>query len=129
NFDLGEWFATAALDVLAESGIPRTDVRAVGSHGQTLWHIPRRSTWQIGESAVIAERTGIDVISDFRVRDVATGGHGAPLVPIADTLLYASDTRWRLLQNIGGIANVTVVPPRESREGHPIVTSAAVRAF
>jgi anhydro-N-acetylmuramic acid kinase len=111
NFELGEWIASAVLGTLSEAGVARGDVRAIGSHGQTLWHVPGHSTWQTGESAVIAERTGIDVVSDFRVRDVAAGGHGAPLVPIADALLYASAREWRLLQNIGGMANVTVVPP------------------
>lgn len=129
GFDLGEWFAEAALAVLAESGIPRTDVRAIGSHGQTLWHTPRQSTWQIGESAVIAERTGIDVVSDFRVRDVAAGGHGAPLVPLADALLYAGETEWRLLQNIGGMANVAVVPPHGQGERGDSPATASVRAF
>ncbi len=109
-FDLGEWLADAAVAVLAESGVPRDEVRAVGVHGQTLWHEPPHSTWQLGESAVIAERLGIDVVSDFRVRDVAAGGQGAPLVPIADALLFAGPS-WRALQNIGGIGNVTVVPP------------------
>ena len=119
-FDLGTWLADAALQVMVESGVPREEIRAIGSHGQTLWHEAPHSTWQIGESAVIAERLGIDVVSDLRVRDVAAGGQGAPLVPIADALLFASD-RWRALQNIGGIGNVTVVPPGG--------TLSAVRAF
>jgi anhydro-N-acetylmuramic acid kinase len=119
-FDLGGWLADAAIGALADAGIPRGDVRAIGSHGQTLWHDPPHSTWQLGESAVIAERTGIAVISDFRVRDVAAGGQGAPLVPIADAILFSGDD-WRALQNIGGIGNVTVVPPG----GHV----AGVRAF
>jgi anhydro-N-acetylmuramic acid kinase len=120
GFDLGEWFAEAAVAVLADAGIPRVEVVAIGSHGQTLWHEAPHSTWQIGESAVIAERTGISVVSDFRVRDVAAGGQGAPLVPIADALLFSGDD-WRALQNIGGIGNVTVVPPNGQIEG--------VRAF
>ena len=111
NFDLGGWLAETAIAVFAESGVSRGEVAAVASHGQTIWHEPGHSTWQSGEAAVIAERTGFDVISDFRVRDVAAGGQGAPLVPIADALLFADDTRWRALQNLGGIGNVTVVPP------------------
>jgi anhydro-N-acetylmuramic acid kinase len=109
--DLGGWMADAAAALLAECGVARADVRAVASHGQTLWHEPGHSTWQAGESAVIAERLGVDVVSDFRVRDVAAGGQGAPLVPIADALLFAAPQHWRALQNLGGIGNVTVVPP------------------
>ena len=111
NFDLGDWLANAALQALNESGIPRSDISAIASHGQTIWHEAGHSTWQTGEPAVIAERTGIPVISDFRVRDMAAGGQGAPLVPIADALLFSSKKEWRALQNIGGIGNVTVVPP------------------
>lgn len=111
GFELGEWLAEAALAAVAAAGLTTADVRAIGSHGQTLWHIPRRATWQIGETAVVAERTGVPVVGDFRARDVAAGGEGAPLVPIADALLYADPARERLLQNIGGIGNVTIVPP------------------
>jgi len=120
GFDLGSWLADATVGVLAEAGVPRSEVRAIGSHGQTIWHEAPHSTWQLGEAAVIAERVGIDVVSDFRVRDVAAGGQGAPLVPIADALLFAGDD-WRALQNIGGIGNVTVVPPNGQLDG--------VRAF
>lgn len=119
-FDLGAWLADATIAALAEAGVPRREVRAIGSHGQTIWHEPPHSTWQLGEAAVIAERTGIDVVSDFRVRDVAAGGQGAPLVPIADALIFAGDD-WRALQNIGGIGNVTIVPPHGTLDG--------VRAF
>jgi len=119
-FDLGSWLADAATAAIAESGVPRSELRAIGSHGQTLWHDAPHSTWQLGESAVIAERLGIDVVSDFRVRDVAAGGQGAPLVPIADALLF-SGARWRALQNIGGIGNVTIVAPGGGLDG--------VRAF
>jgi anhydro-N-acetylmuramic acid kinase len=118
--DFGGWLADACIAVLAEAGVARTDVRAIGSHGQTLWHEPGHSTWQLDAPAVIAERVGLPVVSDFRVRDVAAGGQGAPLVAIADALLFAG-TEWRALQNIGGIGNVTVVPP----DG----TLASVRAF
>jgi anhydro-N-acetylmuramic acid kinase len=96
---------------MADAGVPRQEIAAIASHGQTVWHVPGHSTWQFGESAVIAERTGIDVISDFRVRDVAAGGQGAPLVPIADAMLFAHATSWRALQNLGGIGNVTILPP------------------
>ena len=119
-FDFGEWLARAAIAVIAEAGVPRGEIRAIGSHGQTVWHEAPHSTWQIGETAVIAERTGIDVVGDFRVRDVAAGGQGAPLVPIADAMLFSGDG-WRALQNIGGIGNVTAVPPRGAIDG--------VRAF
>ena len=118
--DFGGWLADAAVAVLADAGVSRAEVRAIGSHGQTLWHEPGHSTWQLDAPAVIVERTGLPVVSDFRTRDVAAGGQGAPLVPIADALLFAGN-EWRALQNIGGIGNVTVVPP----DG----TLASVRAF
>jgi anhydro-N-acetylmuramic acid kinase len=121
NFDLGGWLADAAIAVMADAGVARSDISAIASHGQTIWHEPGHSTWQSGEPAVIAERTGIDVVSDFRVRDVAAGGHGAPLVPIADAMLFSSATDWRGLQNLGGIGNISVVPPHGLLEG--------VRAF
>jgi anhydro-N-acetylmuramic acid kinase len=116
NFELGEWLAEAALAALRQAGMEPSEAAAIASHGQTVWHEPGHSTWQLGESAVIAERTGIDVISDFRVRDIAAGGQGAPLVPIADALLFAAPDRWRALQNLGGIGNVSVVPPRRACE-------------
>lgn len=114
QFDVGSWLADAALAVLARCRTSRSTVRAIGSHGQTVWHEPGRSTWQIGEPAVIAERTGLDVVSDFRQRDIAAGGQGAPLVTIADAALFAPVRGWRALQNLGGIANVTVVPASRS---------------
>jgi anhydro-N-acetylmuramic acid kinase len=110
-FDLGGWLADAAIAAIAEAGVDRGSVAAIASHGQTVWHEPGHSTWQVGQPAVIAERTGIDVVSDFRVRDVAAAGQGAPLVPIADALLFAHAKEWRALQNLGGIGNVTIVPP------------------
>jgi anhydro-N-acetylmuramic acid kinase len=123
--DLGHWLADVAAALLADAGIARSRVRAVASHGQTLWHEAGHSTWQLGEPAVIAEALGVDVVSDFRVRDVAAGGQGAPLVPVADALLFPADRGWRALQNLGGIGNVTVVPPR----GSAADPFAGVRAF
>jgi anhydro-N-acetylmuramic acid kinase len=117
NFDLGEWLAAAAVRVLSEAGVARGDVAGIASHGQTIWHVPGHSTWQLGEGAVIAERTSCPVISDFRVADVAAGGQGAPLVSMADRLLFSAPATWRALQNIGGIGNVTVVPPGGSDIG------------
>jgi anhydro-N-acetylmuramic acid kinase len=121
NFDLGGWLADAAIAAIAEAGVARKDIAAIASHGQSIWHEPGHSTWQTGESSVIAERTGIDVISDFRVRDMAAGGQGAPLVPMADAMLFSDASKWRALQNLGGIANVSVVPPGGDLRG--------VRAF
>ena len=115
DFALGGWLADAAVAAIAESGVERPRIAAIASHGHTVWHEPPHGTWQFGQPAVIAERTGIDVIADFRVRDVAAGGQGAPLVPIADALLFAAEDRWRVLQNLGGIGNLTVVPPRAAQ--------------
>src|SRR5438046_8854204 len=113
----GERFAGAILQLLAGSGTAPSDVSFVASHGQTVWHEPGRATLQLGDPAVIAERVGIRVVSDFRARDVAAGGQGAPLVPLADVLLFGHPERGRLLLNIGGIANVTYAPRLGVTEG------------
>lgn len=119
--ELGEWLAEAALRVCAGAGVAPESVDAVGSHGQTVWHRPpsaqaRGATLQLGDAATIAERTGIAVVHDFRTRDMAAGGQGAPLVPWVDRVLFSVAGRTRALQNIGGIGNVTRVPPRGSGE-------------
>lgn len=121
NVEVGEWLASAALDVCAATGTAPEAVSVIGSHGQTVWHEPPAagrpgSTLQLGCAATIAERTGIPVVSDFRSRDVAAGGHGAPLVPWVDRAMFAVPERARALQNIGGIGNVTRVPPLGSAE-------------
>jgi anhydro-N-acetylmuramic acid kinase len=111
---IGQAFAEAAFAVCAKAGRSMSDVHLIGSHGQTAAHLPRvtgqiGATMQIAEPAVIAEQTGRPVISDFRVRDMAAGGEGAPLVPLVDYLLCRAPGRTRAIQNIGGIANVTLV--------------------
>ena len=122
--ELGEWFAEAAGAVCARAGLPLAQLALIGSHGQTIWHEPpamvaglgrRGASLQLGCPATIAERTGVPVVSDFRARDLAAGGQGAPLVPWVDRHLYAVDHA-RALLNIGGMANVTRVPPAGSKE-------------
>lgn len=119
NFLLGELYAKAALSVIAAAGLTPAQVDLIGSHGQTIWHEPNpcgddgfpvRYTVQIGEGAVIAQRTGIPTVSDFRVADMAAGGQGAPLVPFSEYLIYRREDESILLQNVGGIGNMTVMP-------------------
>jgi len=113
NFLLGEVFAQAAIDLASMSKIPLENIDLIGSHGQTIYHMPETySTLQIGEGAVIAHKTGVITISDFRVADMAAGGLGAPLVPYTEFLLYAGTENGKniALQNIGGVGNITVIP-------------------
>jgi anhydro-N-acetylmuramic acid kinase len=113
NFELGEHFAKAVLDTCRKSKVPPESIELVGCHGQTIYHKGRGaspSTLQIGESCVIAERLGIPVVSDFRTRDMAAGGQGAPLVPLVDYMTFGSAKKSRVALNIGGIANITVLP-------------------
>src|SRR5438309_1940376 len=114
---LGERFAGAVLQLLAGARVAPRDLAFIASHGQTIWHEPGRATPQLGDPAVIAERVGVRVVSDFRSRDVAAGGQGAPLVPLADVVLFGHPECGRLLLNIGGIANVTWVPRRGATAG------------
>jgi anhydro-N-acetylmuramic acid kinase len=114
NFDVGEYFAACARNLIAEAGLTPERVDLIGSHGQTVWHIPSGpavspATLQIGEPDVIAERTRIPVVADFRTRDVGAGGDGAPLVPYVDYVLFRERGVPLALQNIGGISNVTLV--------------------
>lgn len=118
-FLLGDLYAQACLRVCADTGIDPREIDFVGCHGQTVYHIPKaqdylgrpiRGTLQIGEASVICEKLGCPAVSDFRVRDMAAGGLGAPLVPYTEFLLYRSDSLNVALQNIGGIGNITLLP-------------------
>ena len=117
NFIIGELLADAALKLMCRRGTPPGKVDFIGSHGQTLYHFSRaagrkNSTLQVGEGAVIAARTGVITVCDFRPADIAAGGTGAPLVPYADFVLFRKKGKVRALLNLGGIANVTVVPEK-----------------
>ena len=115
NMELGYWFADAAKAVCKRAGIPLSEISAIGSHGQTVYHIPLAdsgnipSTLQLGEPAVISYETGVPVVSAMRAMDMAAGGQGAPLVPFSEYLLYRGEEAVAL-QNLGGIGNVTVLP-------------------
>lgn len=130
NVLLGQLFADAAQEVCRQAGVPAAALHVIGSHGQTVWHQPEPdpslplsvlSTLQIGDPSVIAERTGIPVVADFRAADIAAGGQGAPLVPYFDWVVLRHPDRTRAVQNIGGIGNVTCLPAGGGLE--------AVRAF
>lgn len=111
---IGACFADAALALLRAAGVERGKVAAIGSHGQTVRHRPRGDhpfTLQIGDAAVIAERTRITTIADFRRSDVAAGGQGAPLLPALHAALFAAKDRTRVILNLGGIANITILAP------------------
>lgn len=119
NFVLGELFASAAETVVRTAGFAMKDVDLIGSHGQTIHHLPERieafgvttgATLQIGDPSVIAQRTGVVTVGDFRPADMARGGQGAPLAPYVDYLLFRSDHTSRGLLNIGGIANISILP-------------------
>ncbi len=116
NFELGQLFGVAARQVANQAGITMDEIDFVASHGQTIYHVPRGqemtpSTLQIGEASVIAELTGCLTISDFRTRDIAAGGDGAPLVPYMEYLLFQEEGLRRVMVNIGGIGNLTYLDP------------------
>ncbi|WJQ83118.1 anhydro-N-acetylmuramic acid kinase [Brevibacillus brevis] len=123
HYGLSEWYAYAVQQLLQKAGLTTAEVDAVCMHGQTIWHVAGRTPFpgpqgmtqvraslQIGELSTLAERTDIPVVGNFRARDLAADGEGAPLVPYADYILFRHPQKGRLLQNIGGIANVTLLP-------------------
>lgn len=121
---VGEAFANAAAALLAKAGSAAGAVTAIGSHGQTIRHEPNAAapySLQIGDPRTISRRTGIDVVADFRTADIAAGGQGAPLVPAFHQAVFRDAREARVILNIGGIANVTILPPAQS--------DAAVRGF
>ncbi len=124
NFELAELFSNAILAMLEANHISADEVDLIGSHGQTIWHHvidgQVAATLQITSASVIAERTGITTINNFRERDVAAGGQGAPLTGYADWLLLRHATHWRAIQNIGGMGNVTFLPPLNDTRSQPI---------
>jgi anhydro-N-acetylmuramic acid kinase len=112
DVEVGHAFGQAALALLRATDVPAGQILAIGSHGQTLRHrvdLPTPFTWQIGDPNTVAEMTGITVVGDFRRRDVAAGGQGAPLVPVFHDQVFRSATQDRIIVNIGGIANITVL--------------------
>ena len=127
NFQLGELYAQAVLRACRKWGA----VELIGCHGQTIYHQGGAHTLQIGEAAVIAERTGVPVVSDFRPGDIAAGGQGAPLVPFVDMFLFGGSRRTRVALNIGGIANITVIPAGHAFDTGPgnMVIDALVRKY
>jgi anhydro-N-acetylmuramic acid kinase len=125
NFLLGELYSEALEETAERAEIPLETIKLIGCHGQTIFHEGQAatylgkkvaSTFQIGESSIISERTGIDVISNFRERDMAAGGKGAPLVPYLDYMLIRHRGRGRVAINIGGIANLTAIPPNTNTD-------------
>ena len=117
---VGEVFADAAAQLLDRARALGCTVEVIGSHGQTVAHEPEHGvSVQLGSAAVIAERSGLPVVADFRARDLAAGGQGAPLVPYADRLLFTDPKRTVAALNLGGIANVTVLPPASGKDSDP----------
>ena len=111
----GERFAQAALDICKQANIFSEDIKAIGSHGQTIRHYPKQDqqagySLQVGDPNIIAQRTGITTITDFRRRDIAAGGHGAPLAPAFHQFAFANTSKTRIIVNLGGIANLSYLP-------------------
>ncbi|MDP2573942.1 anhydro-N-acetylmuramic acid kinase [Vibrio penaeicida] len=121
DHDLGALFADSVNALLKTTSIEKQDIAAIGCHGQTVFHQPTgdtRFTMQLGDANIIASQTGIDTIADFRRKDMALGGQGAPLVPAFHQWLYESQESTTVILNIGGIANISVLPPTSPLIGY-----------
>ncbi len=116
NFEIGRRFAAAVKKLCRRNRVPLKSLAVIGSHGQTICHLGRAGTFQIGEPAVIAEETGVTTVADFRTRDIAAGGEGAPLAPYLHYLLFRDPKRHRAVHNLGGISNLTLIPKGASVE-------------
>lgn len=114
NFEVGQLFANAVKKICRRNRLPLKRLSFIGSHGQTICHLGNRGTFQIGESSIIAEETGVTTVADFRPGDIAAGGEGAPLAPILHYLLLRDSKRHRAVHNIGGISNLTLIPRNAS---------------
>jgi len=140
NAALGEQFARVAMVALSEAGLKVKDAALIGSHGQTIWHDPESdppNTMQIGEPTIIAERTGLPVVSNFRSRDIAAGGQGTSLMAYVDSILFTHKEKIVAIQNIGGTGSVTFLPPSgldmnpigfDTGPGNVLIDAAATRA-
>ena len=147
NFLLGELFADASISIAEKAGLSILEIDLIGSHGQTIRHLPAwrqvhgksvHTTWQIGEPSVIAKRTGVITVADFRPADMAVGGQGAPLVPLFDFIMLRSNEKSRIALNIGGIANLTFLPKNcsiddviafDTGPGNMVIDNVARRLF
>lgn len=116
--NVGEHFALAASRLIAKQDVELNNIAAIGSHGQTIWHEPHSSSMQIGNANLIAAQTGITTVADFRRMDMAYGGQGAPLVPAFHGALFSAPSERRVILNLGGIANITVLNPGDSISGY-----------
>ena len=128
DVEVAERFAQAVLSLLEQAAVGADEIKAIGSHGQTVWHQPAgkaRFTLQIGDPNIISERTGITTVADFRRRDMAAGGQGAPLVPAFHSEVVRSPDENRCILNLGGIANITLLPKQHDRPVHGFDTGPA----
>lgn len=118
---LGRFFAKVANDLMRQAGVERQDVTAIGSHGQTVWHEPDADlpiSIQLGSGSMISRATGVTTVTDFRRADLVAGGQGAPLAPLFHRAVFESPQQARVIVNLGGIANISVIAPEREFLGY-----------